>query len=197
MSLPSLDDGDDSVYDVENEILCELSGFVLDSEFWCHESHGETFCSADPQVEGRSVLWTWVYSDIVNVPISSEQQLRDRGMVNPGCDGELTVEGSYLYTATDSTRSLSGCQVDIFHGGVVEYTDVSIDGKLVSIAIEANQSLFQSYSSGMLNASCGTKFDHSVRAVEYGMDAGSEYRKVVALFNVVSFVSEGTPFSSF
>ena len=59
MSLPSFDDGDDSVYDVENETLFELSGFVLDSEFWCHESHGETFCSADPQVEGRSVLWTW------------------------------------------------------------------------------------------------------------------------------------------
>ena len=76
-------------------------------------------------------------------------------------------------------------------------TDVSIDSKPVSIAIEANQSLFQSYSSGMLNASCGTKLDHSVLAVEYGMDAGSEYRKVVALLNVFSFVSEGTPFSSF
>ena len=118
---------------------------------------GETFCSADPQVEGRSVLWIWVYSDIVNVPISSEQQLRDCGMVDPGCDGELTVEGRYVYTATDSTCSLSGCQVDNFHGGVVECTDVSIDGKPVSIAIRANQSLFQSYSSGMLNASCGTK----------------------------------------
>ena len=63
MSLPSLDDGDDSVYVVEYEIMCELSGFVLDSEFWCHESHGETFCSADPQVEGRTVLWTCVYND--------------------------------------------------------------------------------------------------------------------------------------
>ena len=50
--------------------LCEQSGFALDSEFWCHESHGETFCSADPQVEGRSVLWTWVYSDVVNVLIA-------------------------------------------------------------------------------------------------------------------------------
>ena len=63
MSLPSLDDGDDSVYDVEYEILCDLSRFVLDSEFWCHESHGERFCSADPQVEGRTALWTCVYND--------------------------------------------------------------------------------------------------------------------------------------
>ena len=125
---------------------------------------------------------------VANVPISSEQQLVDTGTVDPGCNGELSAEGSYLYTATDSTCSLSGCQVDILHGGVVEYTDVSIDSKHavtsavtqqpVSIAIEANQSLFQSYSSGMLNASCGTKLDHSVLAVEYGTDAGSEYRKV-------------------
>ena len=123
-----------------------------------------------------------------NVPISSEQQLVDSGTVDPGCNGELTAEGSYLYTATDSTCSLSVCQVDILHGGVVEYTDVSIDSKHavtlavtqqpVSIAIEANQSLFQSCSSGMLNASCGTKLDHSVLAVGYGTDAGSEYRKV-------------------
>ena len=47
--------------------ICEQSGFALDSEFWCHESYGETFCSADPQVEGRSVLWTWVYSGVVGV----------------------------------------------------------------------------------------------------------------------------------
>ena len=86
---------------------------------------------------------------VANVPISSEQQLVDSGTVDPGCNGELTAEGSYLYTATDSTCSLSGCQVDILHGGVVEYTDVSIDSKHavtsaviqqpVSIAIEANQ----------------------------------------------------------
>ena len=48
---------------MEYEILCELSGFVLDSEFWCHESHGETFRSADPQVEGRTALWTCVCND--------------------------------------------------------------------------------------------------------------------------------------
>ena len=47
----------------------------------------------------------------------------------------------------------------------------------VSIAFEANQSLFQSYSSGVLNASFGTKLDHSVLAVGYGTDAGSENRK--------------------
>ena len=87
------------------------------------------------------MLRIWVYSDIVNVPISSEQQLRDCGMVDPGCDDELTVEGKYVYTATDGICSLSSCQVDSFHVGVVECTDVSIDGKPVPIAIGANQSI--------------------------------------------------------
>ena len=100
----------------------------------------------------------------------------------------LSVPRNYFYTATDSTCSLSGCQMDILHGGIVEYTDVSIDSEHavtsavtqqpVSIAIEANQSLSQSYSSGMLNATCGTKLDHSVLAVGYGTDACSDHRKV-------------------
>ena len=48
----------------------------------------------------------------------------------------------------------------------------------VSIAIEADQYSFQLYSSGVFTASCGTKLDHSVLAVGYGTDAGSDYRKV-------------------
>jgi len=42
---------------------------------------------------------------------------------------------------------------------------LSVTQQSVSIAIEANQSLFQSYSFGMLNVSCGTKLDHGVLAV--------------------------------
>ena len=36
---------------------------MLDSEIWCHKSHGETFRSVDPQVEGRAALWTRVSDD--------------------------------------------------------------------------------------------------------------------------------------
>ena len=71
----------------------------------------------------------------------------------------ICTEGSYYYTATDGTCNLSGCQVDIPQGGVVDYTDVSTDSEQatmsavaqqpVSIAIEANQYSFQSYSSGV------------------------------------------------
>ena len=80
----------------------------------------------------------------------------------------------YLYrdTATDGTCNLSGCQVGIPQGGVVDYTDVSTDSEQatmsavaqqpVSIAIEVNQYSFQLYSSGVFTASCGTRLDHGV-----------------------------------
>ena len=48
----------------------------------------------------------------------------------------------------------------------------------VSVAIEADQSSFQMYSSGILTGSCGTNLDHGVFVVGYGTDGGQEYWKV-------------------
>merc|ERR1712243_340084 len=99
---------------------------------------------------------------------------------------------SYSYTARKGTCKASSCTVGLSQGSVTGYKDVSTDSEQalmsavaqqpVSIDIEADQSSFQSYSSGMLTASCGTKLDHGVLAVGYGTDAGSDYWKV----NVVS-----------
>ncbi len=52
--------------------------------------------------------------------------------------------------------------------------------QLVSIAIQANQLAFQSYSSGVLTGRCGQNLDHGVLAVGYGTDAstGLDYWKV-------------------
>jgi len=49
----------------------------------------------------------------------------------------------------------------------------------VSIAIEADQMVFQHYQSGVLSSSaCGNNLDHAVLAVGYGMDGTTPYWKV-------------------
>jgi len=45
----------------------------------------------------------------------------------------------------------------------------------VSIAIEADQSAFQSYQSGVLTTGCGQQLDHGVLAVGYGTENGQDY----------------------
>ena len=89
----------------------ELSGFVLDCEFWCHESHWGNVCFADPQVEGRGALRIWVCDDTDNALVSSGQRLRDCDVVYLGHDGEPTVGDTYVCTATDGICGLLGCQV--------------------------------------------------------------------------------------
>merc|ERR1719152_897596 len=48
----------------------------------------------------------------------------------------------------------------------------------VSIAVEADQSIFQSYTSGVMTGMCGTNLDHGILAVGYGTESGTNYWKV-------------------
>ncbi len=48
----------------------------------------------------------------------------------------------------------------------------------VSVAIEADQSSFQSYSGGVLTSACGSSLDHGVLVVGYGTDNGQKYWKI-------------------
>jgi len=47
----------------------------------------------------------------------------------------------------------------------------------VSIAVDASQTAFQSYTSGVVTADCGTSLDHGIMAVGYDVDeeTGVEY----------------------
>ena len=45
----------------------------------------------------------------------------------------------------------------------------------VSVAIEADQFAFQSYTSGVITTGCGTNLDHGVLAVGYGTLGGKDY----------------------
>jgi len=132
----------------------------------------------------------------------SEQQLVDCSTAqgNQGCDGGLmddafqyvisnkglTTEAAYPYTATGpNTCVSSGLPVA---ATARAFTDVPTNSMLslmtavvqqpVSVAIEADQSVFQFYSSGVLTQSCGTNLDHGVLLVGYGTLGGLDYYKV-------------------
>jgi C1A family cysteine protease len=125
----------------------------------------------------------------------SEQQLVDcsGSYGNQGCNGGLMdnafkyiidnglcTAAAYPYKAVDGTCQTT-CKPVV---GVSSFVDVTVSGadekeliaavnlQPVSIAIEADQQVFQFYSGGVLNdQSCGTQLDHGVLVVGYGTDA--------------------------
>lgn len=102
----------------------------------------------------------------------------------------LDTESDYPYEEKlDSTCSHSSHTPAVAAGFVTGYTDVTasvtalkaaVAQQPVSVAIEADQSSFQFYSSGVLTSSCGTSLDHGVLLVGYGTDSssGTGYWKV-------------------
>jgi len=131
----------------------------------------------------------------------SEQQLVDcaGSYGNAGCNGGLMdsafkyveahglcSEAAYPYTAKDGTCKSTSCTM-VVNTKISTYTDVthtenalgaSVDGRPISIAIEADQSGFQLYKSGVFSGACGKNLDHGVLLVGYGTDTGKDYWKV-------------------
>merc|ERR1712021_206181 len=122
---------------------------------------------------------------------------------NQGCNGGLMDDGfkfieaegleteaDYKYdgaTGTCDTKK-EKAHDGINPGVVTSFKDVAknsqsqlaaavADGP-VSVAIEADQSGFQFYKSGVFSGTCGNKLDHGVLAVGYGTDGGKDYWKI-------------------
>lgn len=151
--------------------------------------------STTGSVEGA---WFLAKGSLVSL---SEQQLVDCSTAegNQGCNGGLmdygfqyiidnkgiTTESAYPYTASDGTCQAKGKPVAATLSG---FKDVAPNNELaletaivqqpVSVAVEADQSVFQFYSGGVMDSACGTQLDHGVLAVGYGTDTGKEYYKV-------------------
>merc|ERR1712110_1336686 len=118
----------------------------------------------------------------------SEQQFVDCSKQNSGCNGGLmdyafefaegtavATESSYAYTARDGSCK-SSFTTAIPQGGVTGYSDVStsasalksaLNSNPVSVAIQADQSVFQQYTGGVITSGCGTSLDHGVLAAGY------------------------------
>ena len=151
--------------------------------------------STTGSVEGA---WFLAKGNLVSL---SEQQLVDCSGPegNQGCNGGLmddafqyiidnkgiTTEEAYPYTAQDGTCTSKGKPIAATLSG---YKDVAANSEValetaivqqpVSVAVEADQSVFQFYSGGVMDSACGTQLDHGVLAVGYGVDTGKEYYKV-------------------
>merc|ERR1712159_709780 len=132
----------------------------------------------------------------------SEQELVDcaGSYGNQGCNGGLMddgfkylqakgdeLEASYSYTGkTGTCNTQKQAAADGFKAGVVTgLKDVTSDSESqmeaavmkgpVSVAIEADQSGFQFYKTGVFSGTCGDKLDHGVLVVGYGTDNGKDY----------------------
>ena len=151
--------------------------------------------STTGSVEGA---WFLAKNNLVSL---SEQQLVDCSDAegNQGCNGGLmdqafqyiidnkgiTTEAAYPYTATDGTCASKGKPVAATLSGFKDVAanseaalETAIVQQPVSVAVEADQSVFQFYSGGVMDSACGTQLDHGVLAVGYGVDGGKEYYKV-------------------
>ena len=149
--------------------------------------------SATGSMEGAHFLKTG------NLVSLSEQQLVDCSAAegNHGCFGGLMdfaftyvednkgidTESDYPYTATGGTCNNAKTKnhaatftsfVDVNHNSE-DALKAAVAQQPVSVAIEADQSSFQFYKSGVFDGVCGTQLDHGVLAVGYGTENGKDF----------------------
>jgi len=134
----------------------------------------------------------------------SEEMLVDCSKQNHGCGGGsmdlafeyvekngLCTEESYSYTSGGGkagTCKASSCTKGLTAGQVTGFHDVTANSEKslmsavmlgpVSIAVEADKSVFQSYKSGVMTGMCGSQLDHGILVVGYGASGGTDYWKV-------------------
>jgi len=134
----------------------------------------------------------WAIAGKGKLSLSEQQLVSCSGAYgNLGCNGgwyfwaweymkvnALETEASYPYTSGNGVTGACKANASLGKVKVTGYTQVAatstaiksaINLKPVSVAIEADTYVFQTYSTGIITSSaCGTNIDHAVVAVGYG-----------------------------
>ena len=93
----------------------------------------------------------------------------------PYTSGTSKKKGSCQYDASEATN-VSVKSFSYVTKNNSEQMKAALDQGVLAVAIEADKRVFQTYKSGVLSSSeCGTKLDHAVTAVGYGVEDGQEY----------------------
>lgn len=91
----------------------------------------------------------------------------------PYTSGTTSARGECMQTTCNAVEgSVPKGYVDIPPNEAALLAGVSQHGP-VSVAIEADQSVFQFYHKGVLTGACGTRLDHGVLLVGFGVDAST------------------------
>jgi len=104
-------------------------------------------------------------------------------------NGGLPTEANYPYTSGNGATGTCVAGKPLVAGVAPKsFTDVQVNSvsalqsavaqQPVSVAIEADQTAFQFYNSGVLTSGCGQTLDHGVLVVGYGTLNGVDYWKV-------------------
>jgi len=124
----------------------------------------------------------------------SEQQLVDCDTVDQGCDGGfpydaleysskygMEQESEYPYTGVDGTCQYKKNEAIETNTGYTFVTPKNVNAiktaivsMPVSVGIEADQDVFQLYTSGVISSGCGDDLDHAVLIVGYDTFQGQE-----------------------
>jgi C1A family cysteine protease len=135
------------------------------------------------------------------VSLSEQQLVSCSHNGNLGCMGGM-MDNAFEWTKTNPLETeeqypykgwlgeIAGCKTEASLGKVsaTSYVDVTPSNSAalkaqiakgpVSVAIQANQAVFQRYTGGIITEGCGTQLDHGVLAVGYGVENGVEYYTV-------------------
>jgi C1A family cysteine protease len=101
-------------------------------------------------------------------------------------ENPLMKEADYMYTSGEGKTAACKYEKSEGVGSVKAFEEVPAGSASqmkaalakgpVSIAIEADKTIFQHYRTGVITgSSCGTKLDHGVLAVGYGSEDGEDY----------------------